>query len=1230
MPTCPTSPAASSPVHTPDSSRGSGASARCPECGGRLTSGACPACALGFLLHGGGPDDDEAAAARGVEENVAFGRYTLKHKLAAGGMGVVYVAEDQKLKRTVALKMIRGSTFADEGEVARFTLEAEAAAALDHPHIVPIYEVGRLDGQPFFTMKLIEGQTLAQRLKDHGGLLPAREVARLLSKLARAVHHAHQRGVLHRDLKPGNVLLDNAGEPWLTDFGLAKLTGADTSLTLTKDHIGTPHYMAPEVAGGNARAVSTAGDVWALGVMLWEMLCGMPPFHGAGPVEIMRRIVESEPNWPAGSRADGDLVTLARRCMEKQPARRPVSAGEVAEELDRWLRGEPIKARPVTRGERFLKWVRREPAMAALYAVLAGAMFSSLFLWNRAERAVVSLSDTNERMEESLQIATATKLAGDARLQVEENPSRALLLAVESVEMMEHQGVLPESAAALTDVLQRVGGLDASARGLRPDYVEAWISANTAERESAQASPDGRWLMSVDLVNFATECPVAAVFDLHDREQSRPLRRWNMDVERQVTNGYPAWRWMDDSRHIVAVDAAGTVWFWQVIAPEMEAGRVVAEPPAGHSPGTVAREGQTFYAAHLRAAGKGDTPVCVCCYYKTREDGQVESLLARCELTTAEVRAGAAQSAGPASGKLVTGDTAQDGSRTICFDREQASLPLLLDFERPGAAPVELPGLVKPYHVVLSPDGKQAAVRCRDSSVWLTELPAPGGPVAENSWRRLPSQPGSIDVLAFSPDGQWLAMTGDAGTVTLAPLTAGRRPVTLPLGGHVLALQFSANGRWLAAGGTRRTVRLWLMDDIESNRAPLELRGCPTHITGISFAPDNKSVIATSSGWTARRWPFDSVSGNAQPLHFQAGMFNVQDIAISTDYEWIASACGGAPIGGEQNEEGYVTLARLNQRGYKVLGKHGNRACAVAFSKSGRWLASTGHDNTVKVWDFPALTAALAADPEAETPPRFVLPAVGRPIHRYSLTFHPGDGCLYQVNGDGVISAWDLSFPDPHAMHQEERIHTQGYLLPDVVVSPDGRWLALARHAWDQPSPDSPQHGNQVLLYDVSVYSWRLKFVTALPAGFLEETNLAFSPDSRWLAAGGTGQGASVWNLRAPDIAASRKVSPISAQTMPAVGFSPDNRYLAMGANDGQLYFWNWQDPLDLRIIQTGTAINTLAWLPDGRLATAGGSSKIALWDSDIARLKALARRVAGRELSTAERERFRVKAAGE
>lgn len=1217
----PTSPAPDSSDRPTSNDSRSTSPAQCPECGAGLSKGACPACALGFLLDGG--PVDEAALERRVEENVEFGRYTLKHKLAAGGMGVVYVAEDRKLRRTVALKMIRGSTFADEGEVARFTLEAEAAAGLDHPHIVPIYEVGRLDGQPFFTMKLIEGQTLAQRLKEHGGTLPAREVAVLLSKIARAVQHAHQRGVLHRDLKPGNILLDAEGTPWLTDFGLAKLVTNETSLTLTRDHIGTPHYMAPEVAGGNARAVSTASDVWALGVMLWEMLCGMPPFHGPGPVEIMRRIVESEPNWPAGSRADGDLVTIARRCMEKNPARRPQSAGEVADELDRWLRGEPIKARPVTRSERFIKWVRREPAMAALYAVLLVALFTGLVLWNRAERAVVSLKDTNERMEESLRIATATKLAGDARLQVDENPSRALLLAVESAAMMAHSGVLPESAAALTDVLQRTGGLDATPGGLRSSYIESWIFAGRIERESAQASPDGRWLMSVDYTDYDTAGPLAAIYDLHDPERTEPLRRWKLSGRCTAGERSLTWRWMPDSRRIVIVDDLLQVSYQEVIAPGMESGQTVTGPPPSQSPGTLAREGMTG-TAHLCQTTGGEF-LALCHYWQATEGGRVTSHLAQWKLTPEALSPGPLRRLVPDYSQPARLYHSPDGRRVIYFGQEDESPAWLIHTDRPEKPPVRLAGPAQPYAAVFNQDGRRTAIRCRDNSVWTFELPEPEATVTEVPGHRQTNLPGNNEEVAFSPDGKWLAVTGDSGAVHLQPLREGLSPVRLPSSGRLIALQFSADGRWLAAGGTMRSVNLWLMDDLETTREPQQLRGSPSYITGISFSKNNRSIIATSSGWATRRWPFDSVNGAAQPRHFQAGMSYVQDIAVSPDNEWIAAACGAAPLNGRQQEAGFVTLSRIGSRSYNILGTHANRACAVAFSRSGRWLASTGHDQTVKVWDFPALTKALEADGGSAPPPRFVLPVPVRPNHRFSLTFHPGDGCLYQVNGDGVLFAWDLSYDDPDATHQEERIHTRGYLLPDVAVSPDGRWLAVARHAWDKAEPDSPQCGNQVLLFDVKLYSWRPRFVMALTAGFLEETNLAFSPDSRWLAAGGTGSGASVWDMKAPDIASSRRISNVSAQFVPAVGFSPDGRYLAVGGNDGLLHLWNWQNPLDTRVIPTGAAINTLAWLPDGRLATAGGSSRIALWETDITRLKALARRVAGRELSDSERERFRL-----
>lgn len=293
----------------------------CPDCGGAVTREVCASCALGLLLPSAEALHEE------FSRGLVLDRYTLKRRLAAGGMGVVYAAEDCYLKRTVALKMIKGSVFAGGAQWSRFTIEAEAVATLDHPHIVPIHEVGSVDGQPFFTMKLISGRSLAAVLKEaRGGRLAEREAATWLRDIAHAVHHAHQRGVLHRDLKPGNILIDDEGKAWLTDFGLAKLVHGDSGLTLSSDQIGTPKYMAPEVVQKSQREVSTASDVWALGVILWETLHGQSPFRGETPLEIMRKILDEDRSIATSSGIDCDLLTLALRCLEKDPKNRVPSA----------------------------------------------------------------------------------------------------------------------------------------------------------------------------------------------------------------------------------------------------------------------------------------------------------------------------------------------------------------------------------------------------------------------------------------------------------------------------------------------------------------------------------------------------------------------------------------------------------------------------------------------------------------------------------------------------------------------------------------------------------------------------------------------------------------------------------------------------------------------------------------------------------------------------------------
>src|SRR5437016_8617048 len=385
----------------------------CGRCGATVSGDAtrvvCPAClletGLGLLsdepiagVANPGPYDslhtlDGKKAARSAKIISEFGDYELLEEIGRGGQGVVYRTHQKSLNRIVALKVIGLGPWTTETHLKRFRREAEAAASLEHPGIVPIHEVGEREGQCYFSMKFVEGGQVDEVFKHEP--LSIRRAVELVAKVARTVHYAHEHGILHRDIKPGNILLDQHGEPHLTDFGLARLVEADSTVTGTLDVLGTPSYMAPEQAAGNNTEISRNTDVYGLGAVLYQVLTGHPPCAGGTTYETVKLLLETEPRPPRqlNPKVDRDLSTICLKCLDKDPQRRYSSALALAEDLEHWLKHEPIRAKPSGFFTHARKWVRRNPSTTVLVTLLlALAAGLSVTIWNNKPAVIIPKS----------------------------------------------------------------------------------------------------------------------------------------------------------------------------------------------------------------------------------------------------------------------------------------------------------------------------------------------------------------------------------------------------------------------------------------------------------------------------------------------------------------------------------------------------------------------------------------------------------------------------------------------------------------------------------------------------------------------------------------------------------------------------------------------------------------------------------------------------------------------
>lgn len=1021
------------------------APATCRECGARLPggplAGLCPVCLLGASVN---EADWVDTAAPALPQTVGrmpfwrFGRYQVIEEISRGGAGVVFRARDEGLQRDVALKILRAGSLASRDDTRRLFLEARAAARLNHPGIVPVFEVsGPDEAQPFLAMSFIPGGTLAQRLKR--GALPAMEVARLLATVSRAVHHAHQHGIIHRDLKPGNILFDADGSPLVADFGLARLLDEDEALTQTHAVLGTPAYLSPEQAAGRSGELTTSTDVYALGAILYECLVGRAPFSENEFPKLLRQIAEAPPVPPRQINAGvpADLETICLKCLEKEPAKRYGTAHELADDLERFLGDEPIQARPVSPVEKAWRWCHRKRALATslllililLAIVIVGSPLAVFYIDRERRRA-----EAGERIARQKQYLSDMNLAQKAW----------------------EEGNLRRAMELLNNHSPQPGQTDR--RGFEWRYL--WNLCRDVSL-STQPLPAGDPVMA--FANTPAHSFVVAACQttvrVLDAATGLMLDQFSYPNS-QTANANHLAALAANSTNLLAIHRTGGVVGLRDLAAKKW---FMSFQPFDRNLSTIALSPD----GRMLAAGEGRRFALWDVSMRSAESAHV--------LWSHELERDCRNLIFSPDGQTLLVERQNPGDDSLTAWEVETGRKL-------AGFPPAPAGYI--WALAFSPDGRLLAHSGVSTRITVLDF-------AQRTVKwSLDGHLGTVTSLTISADGERLLSSGLDGTIRQWDLRTGQRTglwrdprengvswAGFAPGGHSLlshngselkiwstdeespaitieneqnmggpAPAISPDGKWLVTTGPTPTTttsdhaKLW---ELRTRRHALDLAHGDIGVSGPAFSPDGKLFALGSQGrviglWETAAWEGTSV--RALPVTYLTNDFVPGSLAFSSDGTILAAAGLFSDLGVPSEATNRLAFwevgswRKLDLRPGAGAGRNTNAAAAtVAFSRDGRWFALGSRDGWARLWDFSARRLVKEFQVYPPNPRNYSVLGVVVAFSR------DGRWLAAHALGDRYVSLLDLAHRDQPTRRLDTDSH---YRVWSLAFAPDGKSLA--------------------------------------------------------------------------------------------------------------------------------------------------------------------------------------------